>query len=117
LATETNSSQVVGAGWPATTRQTAVAGLKPSACRADVVAVDASLAYYMDRSVVRRLHFEVVAPARAAGYRRILAVGVSMGGFGSLLLSEIHPSDLDGLVLIAPFLGEGLIAQEMPPGA
>lgn len=35
--------------------------------RLDLVAVDTHLGHYRDRSVVERLHLDVVAPARAAG--------------------------------------------------
>ncbi|KAB7624187.1 alpha/beta fold hydrolase [Alkalilimnicola sp. S0819] len=73
--------------------------------RADVVMADAHLAYYTERTLVRRLEQDVIGPARAAGYRHIWLVGISMGGLGSLLYAREHPEQVDGIVALAPFLG------------
>lgn len=72
----------------------------------DTVAVDAHLGYYMQRSVVNRLHEDIVIPARAAGYSTIWLLGISMGGLGSLLYAAEHPDQVDGVILLAPFLGD-----------
>ncbi len=88
-------------GFVATVRELRVA--------ADLVLVDAHLGYYSDRSIVDRLHADVVVPARAAGYRHIWLVGISIGGYGALLHSLMPPvgdsAGIDGIVLIAPYLG------------
>ncbi|HVF60599.1 MAG TPA: alpha/beta fold hydrolase [Thermoanaerobaculia bacterium] len=78
---------------------------------ADVVAGDAHAGYYAERNVVARLHADLLAPARAQGYREIWLVGISLGGLGALLTAIEHPEDVDGLVLLAPFLGETLPAE------
>ena len=72
----------------------------------DTVAVDAHLGYYMQRSLLDRLHQDVIAPARAAGYENIWMLGISMGGLGSLLYAAEYPDQVDGVVLLAPFLGD-----------
>lgn len=72
----------------------------------DTVAVDAHLGYYMQRSLLDRLHADVIAPAREAGYENIWMLGISMGGLGSLLYAAEYPDQVDGVVLIAPFLGD-----------
>lgn len=72
----------------------------------DLIAVDAHLGYYRDRSVVSRLRDDVVRPARAAGYRRLWLVGASLGGVGALLYARDHPEDLTGVLTLAPFLGD-----------
>lgn len=77
----------------------------------DVVAADAHSGYYADRIVVERLHADLLAPARAEGYREIWLVGISLGGLGALLTAIEHPEDVDGLVLLAPFLGETVPAE------
>jgi pimeloyl-ACP methyl ester carboxylesterase len=74
--------------------------------RADVLLAAATYAYYRDGNVVERLHQDVVAPARAAGYARIWLAGASMGGMGALLYERAHPGALAGVVLFAPFLGD-----------
>jgi len=76
---------------------------------ADVFIPYAHLSYYLDRSIVQRLREDVFRPLRARGYRRIDVVGVSMGGLGALLYLRNHPSDVDGLMLIAPYLGDAAL--------
>ena len=72
----------------------------------DTVAVDAHLGYYIQRTVVNRLHEDIVIPARAAGYSKIWLLGISMGGLGSLLYAAEYPDQVDGIILLAPFLGD-----------
>lgn len=79
---------------------------------ADLVAVDAHMGYYRDRSVVARLRQDFVAPALAEG-RRVWLVGISLGGLGSLLYAAEHPEDVEGVVLLSPFLGTGEVLDEV----
>ncbi|MDQ7974659.1 MAG: alpha/beta hydrolase [Rhodocyclaceae bacterium] len=72
----------------------------------DVWLADAHLGYFKARTVVDRLHDDVVAPALAQGYRQVWLAGISLGGFGALLYAEEHPADLAGTLLLAPYLGE-----------
>ena len=76
----------------------------------DVVAVDAHFGYYMRRSLLPLLRDDIIAPARARGYTNIWLLGVSMGGFGALLYSAEYPDEIDGLVLLAPYLGDRKIS-------
>lgn len=87
---EAGIAQAIATAWP----------------EADVQLVGATLAYYLDGGLAGRLHAEVVAPARARGYREIWLTGASMGGMGSLLYERQFPGQVDGLVLLAPFLGD-----------
>jgi pimeloyl-ACP methyl ester carboxylesterase len=81
--------------------------------RLDLVAVDAHLGYYRNRSVVERLHLDVVAPARARGYRTIWVVGTSLGGVGGLLYLRDHPEEISGVLALAPFLGADEVIREI----
>ena len=72
----------------------------------DVALVDAHLGYYKDKTILERLQADVIAPARAKGYRKIWLVGVSLGGLGALIQARAQPADADGLMLLAPYLGE-----------
>jgi len=81
--------------------------------RADVVAVDAHLGYYANRTIVVRLHEDVIAPARAKGYDEVWLVGVSMGGLGALLYAQQYPEDVAGICLLAPFLGSKATLKEI----
>ena len=76
----------------------------------DVVAVDAHLGYYLERTVAERLEQDIIASARARGYKRIWFMGISLGGLGSLIYARAHPGEVEGEVLLAPFLSNrGLI--------
>jgi len=93
--------------------------------KVDVIAAGAIADYYLDQTVVARLHAEVIAPARAKGYQRIWLGGISIGGFGSLLTVQAHTAEIEGLLLLAPYLGSrpavndvlraGSLAQWRPP--
>ena len=74
----------------------------------DVLLAEASMAYYTQGRVTHRLHDEVVAPALARRhYTQVWMAGASLGGMGTLLYDQDWPGTLDGLVLLAPYLGEG----------
>src|SRR6185295_11718441 len=67
----------------------------------DIITVDAHLGYYLRSTITERLWTDVIAPARARGYRHIWMAGVSMGGLGSLTAAQDHPKAIEGLILIA----------------
>jgi pimeloyl-ACP methyl ester carboxylesterase len=76
--------------------------------RLDCVAVDATIGYYLDGSVADRVQREIIEPARALGYREIWLVGVSMGGLGAFFHERTYPGEVNGLILLAPFVGDDL---------
>lgn len=80
---------------------------------ADVMLVDAHLGYYNNKSILERLSADVMAPARAQGYKKIWIVGISVGGFGGLLYAQTHPGELAGLVTLAPYLGERVTSTDI----
>ncbi len=71
----------------------------------DVDLVDAHRGYYADRTILRRLHDEVVAPARARGVRDVWLVGISMGAYGAMLYAATHPDEITGVVALGPYFG------------
>lgn len=77
----------------------------------DVLRADAHLGYYRDRSILERLRTDVIAPAQASGYRSIWLAGISMGGLGALRYTEAYPADVQGIIALAPYLGEPEAAQ------
>lgn len=79
----------------------------------DALAADLHLGYYRNRTAVERLQEDVISPARARGYRKIWLVGISAGGTGSLIYSRLHPDELEGILLIAPFLGSDSMVAEV----
>jgi predicted esterase len=79
----------------------------------DMVAPNAHFGYYAGRTLLERLKADVIDPARAQGKNNIWLVGFSMGGLGSLLYLREHPQDVQGLCLVAPFLGDDPIIEEI----
>lgn len=79
---------------------------------ADVAAADPDIDLYLDGSIARALDHAIVEPALAQGYSRVWFLGVSMGGMGALLYASVYAARVEGLVLLAPFLGtKGTIAE------
>jgi pimeloyl-ACP methyl ester carboxylesterase len=79
----------------------------------DVIAAEAHIGYYNNRTVIERLRQDVILPARARGYRRIWILGISLGGLGAIWYDRTHPGDVDGLILLAPYLGDRQIVDEV----
>lgn len=80
---------------------------------ADVLFAELSMPYYLDRTAAQRLHNDVLLPARRRAYREIWLVGASLGGMGSILYDKTYPGQVDGMVLLAPYLGERAIHDEI----
>lgn len=79
----------------------------------DIRAADATMGYYMKGTLPDRLEADVIAPAKAHGYKEIWLAGPSMGGLGSLLYSRAHTADIAGVLTIAPFLGDRDVIEEI----
>jgi hypothetical protein len=76
----------------------------------DVMAVKPALELYLDGDVAAALHDAVIAPAQARGYARVWLLGISLGGMGALLYASAY--ELEGIFLLAPFLGtQGTVAE------
>jgi len=79
----------------------------------DLVAPDAHFGYYRNETLSRRLQEDIILPAKQQGYEQIWLVGVSMGGLGALIHAGESPAQIDGILLINPFLGWGDVAEEI----
>jgi pimeloyl-ACP methyl ester carboxylesterase len=78
-----------------------------------LTALDSHFGYFANGSIVERLQEDVIAPARARGVERIVLVGISLGGLGAALYACDRPGEVDGLVLLSPFLGDEAILDEI----
>jgi pimeloyl-ACP methyl ester carboxylesterase len=78
----------------------------------DLVCVELKLEQLTDRTLLRRLRHEVVLPARALGCAVWLG-GISLGGFAALAYAERYPQEIDGLCLLAPYLGNHRVTGEI----
>ncbi len=72
---------------------------------ADLKILDVNPVLYLQGRIIDLVKTELVDPAKASGYETIILVGVSLGGHGALLYIMQHPEDVDGVVVLAPFLG------------
>jgi pimeloyl-ACP methyl ester carboxylesterase len=77
----------------------------------DVVIADAHLGYVYDGSMLRRLHEEVVLPARARGVHRVWLAGISLGGYVAMGYALRNPGLVEGVVTLAPYLGRRPLVQ------
>lgn len=78
----------------------------------DVIAVRPALDLYLEGDIAAVLDETVIQPALTQGYLRIWLLGISLGGMGALLYASRHAAVLEGLILLAPFLGtQGTIAE------
>ena len=72
---------------------------------ASMEVVDVKPSLYLGSRIVELLKTEVIEPAKAEGYEEIYLVGISLGGHGALLYATTYPEDVDGIVVLAPFIG------------
>ncbi len=83
----------------------------------DVMALDAHADHYLERTHIERLLHATLDDVKARGYRRIWLMGISLGGLGSMLCVTQRGADIEGAVLLAPFLGtSGIIAEVAAAG-
>jgi hypothetical protein len=71
----------------------------------DMAAPNAHPGYYFGETLVHHLRTDVIEPAKAEGYQRFWLIGFSMGGLGALMYTLEHPEDIEGILVISPFLG------------
>jgi pimeloyl-ACP methyl ester carboxylesterase len=94
-----------------------VRALRERALPVDVAVAYAGTGYYLDASIAARLSADIIAPARRRGYARIWLMGISLGGLGAVACASEYPSELEGVILLAPFLGmRGIIAEVLHAG-
>jgi len=79
----------------------------------DLAFVDLNLAHLTDRTLLRRLRHEIVLPARAKGGRTIWLCGISLGGFVALAYAERYPGEIEGVCVLAPYLGSRIVTGEI----
>ncbi len=78
----------------------------------DVLALDAHADLYLDRVGIEQLLHRTLDEARLHGYRRIWLLGISLGGSGAMICATQRAAEIEGMFLLAPFLGtRGIIAE------
>jgi pimeloyl-ACP methyl ester carboxylesterase len=79
----------------------------------DLVFAEVNLQHLADRTLLRRVRHELVLPARALGCQSVWLCGISLGGFIGLAFAERYTSEIDGLCLLAPYLGNHMVTGEI----
>jgi pimeloyl-ACP methyl ester carboxylesterase len=79
----------------------------------DLVFAEVNLQHLTDRTILRRLRHELVLPARALGCASIWICGISLGGFIGIAYAERYTAEIDGLCLLAPYLGNHIVTGEI----
>ncbi|MFH0934142.1 MAG: alpha/beta hydrolase [Pseudomonadota bacterium] len=78
----------------------------------DVLALHAHVDLYLDRADIECVLHDTLDEVRAQGYRRIWLLGISLGGSGAMICATQRASEIEGVFLLAPFLGtRGHIAE------
>ena len=67
----------------------------------EVEVVDARADDYLDKEIGARLEAEIMGKQ----YARLWLMGISLGGWGCLSVARRRPAEIEGVILIAPFLG------------
>ncbi len=94
-------------------REGFTAALHDNGIDAEVVLVEMRAAWFADGSVVQRLREAVVLPAQARGCFRIWFAGISLGALAALAYAARHETDIEGILLIAPYPGTRDVFREM----
>jgi pimeloyl-ACP methyl ester carboxylesterase len=78
----------------------------------DVLALDAHADLYLERAAIERVLHHTLDQVHAKGYYRIWLLGISLGGSGAMICATQRTAQIEGLFLLAPFLGtRGIIAE------
>jgi predicted esterase len=83
--------------------------------RLDLRFVDLEMTHLEDRGPLEKLRSEIILPARSAGVSIWLA-GISLGGLVALDYASTRPGEIDGLCLLAPYLGNRMLVDEIAAG-
>lgn len=90
-----------------------VEAMKRESLSVDVIATDATIGYYMKGIMPERLEADVMKAALGKRYEQVWVIGMSMGGMGTLLYSHEHVDTVTGIFMLAPFLGERALTDEI----
>lgn len=71
----------------------------------DALGIDADFPAYADRSLLPTLQTRIAEVAHERGIARLWFLGTSLGGMGALMYCRAHPGSVEGVVLLAPYLG------------
>lgn len=94
-------------------REGFVSAVRDRALPVDMVLADLNLECITNGTALTSLRDSIISPARKAGYSNIVIVGISIGGFMALSYADHFPGEVDKICLIAPYLGNRMITNEI----
>lgn len=71
----------------------------------DFLIVDANITYLIRGNFSQRFIADVITPAQEKGYKSFWLVGISLGGYNALSYYLDHPEEIEGVVLLSPYIG------------
>jgi pimeloyl-ACP methyl ester carboxylesterase len=78
----------------------------------DVLVLDAHADLYLEPAGIERVLHHTLDEVRSHGYHSIWLLGISLGGSGAMICATQRTEEIDGVFLLAPFLGtRGIIAE------
>jgi len=80
---------------------------------ADLILTGLTMPFYRQGRAAARLHEEILAPAHARHYDEVWLAGISLGGLGALMYDRAYPGEVDGILLISPYLGDKSLYREI----
>jgi pimeloyl-ACP methyl ester carboxylesterase len=93
-----------------------VEALRRGGVNADLVAADATFGYYIRDRIEARIGEDVLG-RYAPRYDHVWVLGISMGGVGALLTAHDFRKQVDGVVVLSPYLGRGKTLDSVRAGA
>lgn len=79
--------------------------------KADMVAASIDVEHLLQNKMLLRIKRDIIAQVKA--YKNIWFVGVSLGGLNSLLFYKNNEEAICGLVILAPYLGNDDLTEEL----
>ena len=80
---------------------------------ADVILTGLSMPFYRQGQAITRLHDEIIEPGQGQRNRELWIIGISLGGMGAMLHEREYPGQVDGFLLLSPYLGDKAIHKEI----
>lgn len=94
-----------------------IGALRERALPVDVLALNVHVDLYLDHAEVERVLHHALDELHAHGYRRIWVLGISLGASGAMICATRRAAEIEGVFLLAPFLGtRGIIAEVQAAG-
>ncbi len=79
----------------------------------DLMMAELSFGEIANQSALPEIHNSLIKPALVAGYQHIWLAGISIGGYVAMAYADHYPSQLAGLLLLAPYPGNRMTTAEI----